>query len=173
VLPQHAQPIDPLQLTPIAGTTAGNTGWYFNAAFGVALLYAVQAVASTATADVFAVGEDGSAGGFNHGGSGYGGGTQRLVPGPWWTVVASSDMMPETDWALLVGRPTLIAAGGTKKGHRGAYRTFCFPVHRGEVRRAAQGGRSFSVCMCPRLCLCLCLTVVWERFCVVCECAAW
>ena len=62
-----------------------------------------------------------------NGGAGGGGGRGRC-----WLMVGKSELL-ETDWAVILSRPTLVAVDGTRRGARGAYRTFCYPAHRGEV----------------------------------------
>jgi len=109
VLPQHAAAIDRSRLTPIRGTTLGCSGWYTDSVTGRSHFYVVQTTSRSA------------------------GGPSSSAHERWWMVVAKTDVA-ESDWSALLSSPTLVAVEGTRRGNRGAYRTFCLPAFRGEVR---------------------------------------
>ena len=107
ILPQQSAGVNTSHLKAVRGTTVGSSGWYTDIRTGSTNFYIVQD-GRPHTHD------------FNFSG--------RV-----WMVVSKADLQT-SDWALLLSQAVLVTVDGTRRGSRGAYRTFCFPAFRGEAR---------------------------------------
>eukprot|EP00750_Incisomonas_marina_P026778 INCI5947.4.p1 GENE.INCI5947.4~~INCI5947.4.p1 ORF type:complete len:563 (+),score=82.06 INCI5947.4:282-1970(+) len=107
ILPQQSAGVNTSHLKAVRGTTVGSSGWYTDIRTGSTNFYIVQD-GRPHTHD------------FNFSG--------RV-----WMVVSKADLQT-SDWALLLSQAVLVTVDGTRRGSRGAYRTFCFPAFRGEIK---------------------------------------
>lgn len=150
LLPQHADPVESRTLIAVEGIAQGYSGWYLNSTTRATGFYVVQVRARRSCIDSM---HEARTARNQHKRNGF--------DIRWWRTIQVEDIRID-DWSLLLSCPILIPVKGTRQGCKGAYRTFCFPIHRGEVSLGLVAPTTKSICVYARLYLCFTLYISFK-----------